>query len=346
MIDTMAHKVNTCYLSLLELSQLCQERSSLPSLTIYDGANGIGGNKIYLEERGQGIFLDFGKNFGKYGLFYEEFLKNRDTRGIHDLVYLGHLPKLNIYRPDLIPSDLSISQYPALNVTAVLLSHAHMDHAGNLGVLRKDIPIVASPESMAILKGMHDSSNTSLDTSTTYVALRKPDDAEGLYLAAADGNYLGKDFYCTEQPSDGLLSFLSSRPGQDAPKTRKKLEPGQCEHYKELDLPFEVTAYPVDHSIFGAVAYILQGETTVAYTGDFRLHGKQGDKTRKFVQAAKDASVLIIEGTRANSNPSEEKITEQSVCEMCRDSAKQAEGLIIGSELLQIHHRTVLITIA
>jgi ribonuclease J len=92
-----------------------------PSLTIYDGANGIGGNEISLEESGRGVFLDFGKNFGKYGLFYEEFLKNCDTCGIHDLVYLNLLPKLNIYRPDLIPSDLSLSQYPALNVAAVLL---------------------------------------------------------------------------------------------------------------------------------------------------------------------------------------------------------------------------------
>jgi ribonuclease J len=32
------------------------------SLTVYDGANGIGGNKIYLEEGSQGVFLDFGKN--------------------------------------------------------------------------------------------------------------------------------------------------------------------------------------------------------------------------------------------------------------------------------------------
>jgi ribonuclease J len=301
----------------------------LPSLTIYDGAYGIGGNKIYLEEGGQGVFLDFGKNFGKYGLFYEEFLTNRDTRGIHDLVYLGLLPRLNIYRPDLVPSDLSLSQYPALNVAAVLLSHAHMDHAGNLGVLRRDIPIVASPESIAILKGMQDTGNTSLDTSITYIALRKPDDDEGLFLAAADGNYLGKDFYCTEQPSNGLLSLLSSRPGQDAPKVRKKLEPGHCKHYSELDLPFEVTAYPVDHSIYGPMAYILQGEMTIAYTGDFRLHGKQGDKTRKFVQAAKDASVLIIEGTRANSKPAEE-INEQLVCETCRDSVEQAEGLVVA----------------
>ena len=34
------------------------------SLTVYDGAYGIGGNKLYLEENGNGVFLDFGKNFG------------------------------------------------------------------------------------------------------------------------------------------------------------------------------------------------------------------------------------------------------------------------------------------
>lgn len=78
------------------------------SLTVYDGAMGIGGNKIYLQGNdGKGVFLDFGKNFGKYGVFYEEFLKNRETRGIHDLMYLDLLPKLNIYRPDLIPAYLN-----------------------------------------------------------------------------------------------------------------------------------------------------------------------------------------------------------------------------------------------
>src|SRR5512137_650008 len=152
------------------------------SLTVYDGAMGIGGNKLYLEEGGKGVFLDFGKNFSKYAIFYEEFLKNRDTRGIHDLMYLDLLPKLNVYRPDLIPADLSMSQYPALNVSAVLLSHAHMDHCGNIGTLRKDIPIVASPETIVIMKGMQDTVNASIEGDTTYFSPRRPADDLGLYL--------------------------------------------------------------------------------------------------------------------------------------------------------------------
>lgn len=301
------------------------------SLTVYDGANGIGGNKLYLEDDGKGVFLDFGKNFGKYGAFYEEFLKNRDTRGIHDLMYLDLVPKLNIYRSDLIPSDLSISQYPALNVAAVLLSHAHMDHCGNIGTLRKDIPIVASPETIVIMKGMQDTASASIESDTTYVSLRHPEDALGLYLKSSM-SCEGKDIYCTEQPSGALTSLLARLPGQDAPRARKKLEPGTCSFYDNAAFPFEISAHPVDHSIFGATAYILRGDTTVAYTGDFRLHGKNGDSTRDFVKRAKEASILITEGTRAgrNDSPDGETTTEQSVCEVCRDTVESASGLIIA----------------
>ena len=303
------------------------------SLTVYDGAIGIGGNKIYLEDNGKGVFLDFGKNFGKYGVFYEEFLKNRDTRGIHDMMYLNLLPKLNIYRPDLIPADLSMSQYPTLNVSAVLLSHAHMDHCGNIGTLNKDIPIVASPETIVIMKGMQDTVNASIEGDITYISPRQPADELGLYLeSVASMNYLGRDFYCTKTPSEELTTFISRRPGQDAPRARKKLEPGQCSYYDNKGFPFEISAHPVDHSIFGATAYILRGDTTVAYTGDFRLHGKNGDSTRDFVQKAKEASVLITEGTRVGRSDSidGEKTTEQSVCEVCRETVESASGLIVA----------------
>ncbi|MDM7911572.1 MAG: hypothetical protein QUS09_00585 [Methanotrichaceae archaeon] len=86
----------------------------------------------------------------------------------------------------------------------------------------------------------------------------------------------------------------------------------------------------MDHSIFGATAYILRGETTVAYTGDFRLHGKDGQSTRKFISQAKDASVLITEGTRASRPEEDEKTSEQSVGEACRESVENSTGLVIA----------------
>lgn len=244
-------------------------------------------------------------------------------------MYLDLLPKLNIYRPDLIPSDLSLSQYPALNVAAVLLTHAHLDHCGNIGMLRKDIPVVASPESIAIMKGMQDTGVTSLETDTAYFSPRQPTDDLGLYLSSIAGmSYQGRDFCCTEEPSQALTGFLSRKPGQDG-KRAKKLEPGKCCCFDNAAFPFEISAHPVDHSILGAVAYILRGETTVAYTGDFRLHGKKEAATREFVRQARDASVLITEGTRAGPAGAE-KTSERSVCEACRESVESSSGLVIA----------------
>ena len=83
-------------------------------------------------------------------------------------MYLDLLPRLNIYRPDLIPSELSISRFPSLNVSAVLLSHAHLDYCDNIGMLRRDIPLVASPESIVIMKAMQDSGATSIGNARLY----------------------------------------------------------------------------------------------------------------------------------------------------------------------------------
>jgi len=81
------------------------------------------------------------------------------------------------------------------------------------------------------------------------------------YLSVADVNYQGRGFCCTEEPSEALSCFLSRGPGQDG-KRAKKLDPGKCCCFDNAAFPFEISAHPVDHSIFGATAYILRGEIT------------------------------------------------------------------------------------
>ncbi len=141
-------------------------------ITVYDGAETIGGNKIYVEESGRGVFLDFGMNFARYGDFFEEFLQERSSRGIHDPLYLGLIPKLNVYRTDLVPSDVDLSAYPKLNVEAVLISHAHLDHYGNVGYLHESIPILASATTLAVIKAMRDCGRASLGGEVAYYSKR------------------------------------------------------------------------------------------------------------------------------------------------------------------------------
>lgn len=307
------------------------------SLTFYDGTQGIGGNKILLEENGKGIFLDFGKNFGRYGTYYEEFLKNRDSRGIYDLLNLGLIPKLNIYRQDLITSDLDMSRYPTPNISAVLLSHAHQDHSGNIGLLDLSIPVVASPLSLAVMKAMQDVGTSSADTDAYYVSPKVPTDHSGLILKSESKlPYTCRKSFCTTSPGDTLLDFLSHRPGQGG-KNTKPYDSAECLCLEQGAIPFVVTSYVVDHSIFGSTAYILAADQTIAYTGDFRLHGKLGDRTRDFFNHAKNATVLITEGTRAGRDTGPEGedgsgacTSEQGVYETCRAASEDVKGLVIA----------------
>jgi ribonuclease J len=301
----------------------------MTSVTVYDGAQTIGGNKIYVEENGCGLFLDFGMNFSRYGQYFQEFLSERTGRGIHDLLYLGLIPGLNVYRSDLLPADVSLASHPTLNVKGVLLSHAHLDHCGNIGLLRQDIPVITSTTTVAILKALRDTSPAHLGAEISYHSPKEPLAAtEGLVLRSpSSGSYVSRDFFCLSEPSQGLKEFASARPGQDS--ARKKMEPGRLCHIDELPLDFEIRAYEVDHSIFGSNAYILKGDTTIAYTGDFRLHGKKGEKTKEFVHAAKDAPVLIIEGTRVG-RESQSDVTEREVFEKCYEVTQESKNLTVA----------------
>ncbi|MBD3253931.1 MAG: MBL fold metallo-hydrolase [Candidatus Lokiarchaeota archaeon] len=303
----------------------------MTSITIYDGANTIGGNKIYLEEKERGIFLDFGMNFHAYDKFFQEFLKYRSNRGIYDLFHLDLIPKLNIYRKDIVPPDLNMMGYPKLNIEAILLSHAHMDHYGNIGFLRKDIPLVASKTTLALVKGIMDCSKFSSNIEVSLFKEREIDETN-YTIKAKRGNYnfKSRNLICTEELSDSIKGFLltdfGSAPNQDGIYHSIK-----CDKICDLSknpTHFEIKAYPVDHSIYGATGYIISGERTIAYTGDFRLHGKQANKTKKFINNAKDASILIIEGTRAKRDDLKE--SENDVFKNCLKIIRHSKGLVVA----------------
>lgn len=218
-------------------------------ITIYDGAETIGGNKIYVEENGRGVFLDFGMNFARYGEYFAEFLSERSTRGIHDPLYLNLIPELNIYRSDLIPSDVDLSGYPKLNVEAVLLSHAHLDHCGNAGYLHETIPLVASATTLAILKAMRDSGRSKVGSEIAYHSPRHPtEDSRVLNTSSSSKDpYVGRDAICVDRLNDEVRDFLCFKPGQES-KNTKKLEPGEICCIGDRELPFDVKAFEVDHS--------------------------------------------------------------------------------------------------
>lgn len=76
----------------------------------------------------------------------------------------------------------------------------------------------------------------------------------------------------------------------------------------------KVTAYIVDHSAYGACAYLIECDgKRILYSGDIRLHGVKGVLYKNLPQ---DVDYLLLEGTnvlRAKSNPTEREVENQFV---------------------------------
>ncbi len=294
-------------------------------VTVFDGADCIGGNKVHLAFDGHGVLFDFGTNFNRMNLFYDEFLQPRASRGIHDHLAMGLIPRVNWYRDDLVPDDVDLGGAPDLQVDALLISHAHIDHFGCAGFLDLDIPFVSTPMTAALIKAMSDCGRSDPGAECAYCT-KKGLGVDRRTVVAGKGSYIGRDFYLTKPNPEDLTEFWSRSKGKT-----KELEPGQLGAMGSLGL--EMKAMEVDHSVYGATAYAVETEAGwVVYSGDIRLHGAYGDKTRKFMADAKALSpaALIIEGTRAKHDDAHYQLSEADVEGQCHAASEDVDGLIIA----------------
>ena len=297
-------------------------------VTVFDGADCIGGNKIHLDFDGHGLFFDFGQNYHQLGEYYSDFLQPRSaTRGIHDLVKMGLVPHLKQYRSDLVPADMDANRALDVQVDAVLISHAHMDHIGHAGLFDLEIPFVASPTTMAIMKALRDCGSTP-EGETVYGSLRDRTPADGrvLKVASSSDPYQGRSFIPTSTCSADLEVFWATSPAK-----KKELEARGMLSCGSLD--FEFQSFDVDHSIYGATAYGVDTSSGwVVYTGDLRAHGRYGDKTWKFAEKAAELQpeLLIIEGTRTSRDADAGDRSEEKVARTCMEAARHEEELIVA----------------
>ncbi|MCS6936026.1 MAG: MBL fold metallo-hydrolase RNA specificity domain-containing protein [Candidatus Bipolaricaulota bacterium] len=307
-------------------------------LLVLDGAQSIGGTKIYLEEGSVGVLLDFGISYGRWGLYFEEYLKPRPGRGLYDLWALGLIPKVEgLYRRDLMPKDFAPSFEYALEIHGVFLSHAHLDHCGLVGLIREDCPLYTSALSAAIMKALQDSGQTDFYGEFAYCNPRAPKTEDARALAThSQRPYRGRPLRSVlgGTPQD-LQRFWQTPPNPKASSTSasraKKLEAPCPQPAPDRLEELRFRAFAVDHSIPGAVAYLFYTDAgPVVYTGDLRLHGRHGDQTRRFVEAVarERPYLLIVEGTRLGREPGE-PITEEQVYENALQIVQRSRGKLV-----------------
>ncbi|MCX7741000.1 MAG: MBL fold metallo-hydrolase [Meiothermus sp.] len=272
-------------------------------VAVHGGWGEIGGNQIVLEAPEGSVLLDFGRSFSRWNRHFTEFLTPRSGLGLRDLLALGLLPPYRgLYREGeadtLFPGELERSfLQPHLEgekVRALLLSHAHLDHTGAVAYLRENLPVVSTASTAAILKAMQDTAQVGLEAEAAYLTPRRPN-GQGLLEAQPRGPYQRRPYHLL----GGELKEIASL----SPSKSKPLEGHPWQAATEpLSLgPFRVWAYPVDHSVPGAAAFVLETPAgRVVYTGDLRFHGQQGRQTKALVETLEkhETTLLIVEGTR------------------------------------------------
>lgn len=307
------------------------------SITVYDGANTIGGNKILLEDGDTAVFLDFGTSFSARYQYFEEFLTPRSRVGLLDLIHMGLLPPLRgIYRSDLEDTTGRAwdraqrnPQYRECHADAVLLSHAHMDHCGYISFLSTKIPIVSTYMTAYLAKAIQDCGAHQFEGEMCY-SVPKVEGDEGTIGAGKHKSfpfdrrtYLTADDVCGDPDEFWNLSPASSRGRYFAPQKLKS-----AERVGNIGFRF----FPVDHSIYGSAAIAVEtSEGWVIYTGDLRRHGRKRALTEAFLQEAATLKpiALLCEGTNIDKQSGR---SEDQVLEACLAAVNEVPGQFVVAD--------------
>jgi ribonuclease J len=135
------------------------------------------------------------------------------------------------------------------NIDAVLLTHAHSDHADYISFLHEKIPIYMGDTCYLILQAVQERSDRQL---------------EGEILT-----YKKRPYNRKEDPIKRKINTF---------RTGDKVKIGSL----------EVEPIHLDHSVPGAYGFIIYtSQGPVGYTGDIRLHGTIPEMTEDFVERAK-----------------------------------------------------------
>ncbi|WP_417739160.1 MBL fold metallo-hydrolase [Rosistilla oblonga] len=136
--------------------------------------------------------------------------------------------------------------------------------------------------------------------------------------------------YASKGTSKMMLAGSVYANQQQLPRDRfRKIEPSQAVSIGEMT----VTAFPVDHSIHGCLAFLIEASgKRMLYTGDLRLHGMRRRKHEQIIMALEGTKLdaLVVEGTHFGFDDGN-KVTEYGLQAEIIEYVKAAPSLVLAS---------------
>ncbi len=268
------------------------------------GVNEIGANKIVIgSPNNSAILLDFGTDYTIDSMYLDAYMPIKKHLEIYSLILLGTLPRpvyplQGIYRKDLLKQSAELIEKEfqcflstQTHITDLLLSHTHGDHYAAIRYITPEIQIHTHIDSKPIIEYLEDSGTSS---SFSEIIEYKEEFVEDI-KKDKKGNEI------KEESGEAKITRPRNRPSIQRPLIYHQ----DHEKFTDAKRNFEIQIFPVDHSIVGASAFLIKELTTnlkIAYSGDYRLHGRRVEATKRFIQAAKEfePDILISEGTQVS----------------------------------------------
>jgi ribonuclease J len=119
----------------------------------WGGVGVIGSSKVLIKEGGHRVLLDLGLDIPKDGDLFRVPAAPRPGRELSDRLRVGAAPAIpGLFDPSALTAGDRLAE--PVEPTSLFVTHPHIDHVGLVGFVRPEIPVHASPDTIALLAAL------------------------------------------------------------------------------------------------------------------------------------------------------------------------------------------------
>ena len=123
------------------------------SVEFWGGVGVIGSSKVLIKDGGHRVLLDLGLDIPKDGDLFRVPAAPRPGRELSDRLRVGAAPAIpGLFDPASLAAGDPLGE--SVEPTSLFVTHPHIDHVGLVGFVRPEVPVHASPDTIALLAAL------------------------------------------------------------------------------------------------------------------------------------------------------------------------------------------------